>query len=174
MSSINVKKGKENRPKINIMYTKCGKLLLIKFKIWRAAFFKLLPLRSSGMDFRFPDITETWWTDAFAMTHRSTCNCYKIRGLIDKFVSFFQRIIIYGWIYTIFCHYQQQSVVNWNDTLKCKIPQSCDVTMTLMTSHVGNVVVKTEEDRCGWCTLSGYKCYSTSAIIVKFSDNICM
>ena len=41
------------------------------------------------------------------------------------------------------------------------------------TSHVGDVVVKTLEDKCRWCTLSGYKCYSTSAIIVKFSDNIC-
>ena len=47
-----------------------------------------------------------------------------------------------------------------------------DVTMTLMTSHVGDVV-KILDDRCGWCILSGYKCYSTSAIIVKFSDNIC-
>ena len=45
--------------------------------------------------------------------------------------------------------------------------------MTLMTSHVGDVVVKTLKDRCGWCTLSDYKYYSTSAIIVKFSDNIC-
>ena len=44
--------------------------------------------------------------------------------------------------------------------------------MTLMTSHVGDVVVKTLEDRCGWCTLSDYKNYSTSAIIVKFSDSI--
>ena len=48
-----------------------------------------------------------------------------------------------------------------------------DVTMALMTSHVGDVDVKTLEYRCGWCTLSGYKCYSTSAIIVKFSGNIC-
>ena len=44
--------------------------------------------------------------------------------------------------------------------------------MMLMTSHVGDVVVKTLEDRCGWCTLSGYECYSTSATVVKFSDNI--
>ena len=29
-----------------------------------------------------------------------------IRGVIDKFVSFFHRIVIYGWIYIIFCHYQ--------------------------------------------------------------------
>ena len=58
-------------------------------------------------------------------------------------------------------------------TLKCKVLQTCDVTMTLMTSHVGDVVVKTLEDRCGWCTLSGYKCCSTSVIIVKFSDAIC-
>ena len=58
-------------------------------------------------------------------------------------------------------------------TLKCKVRQTCDVTMTLMMSHVGDVVVKMLEDRCGWCTLSGYECYSTSAIIMKFSDNIC-
>ena len=58
-------------------------------------------------------------------------------------------------------------------TLKCKIRQTCDVTMTLMTSRVGDVVVKTLEVRCEWCTLSGYKCYSTSAIILKFLDNIC-
>ena len=46
--------------------------------------------------------------------------------------------------------------------------------MTLMAPYVGDVVVKTLEDRCGWFSLSGYKCYSTSAIIiVKFSDNIC-
>ena len=45
--------------------------------------------------------------------------------------------------------------------------------VSLMTSHVGDVVVKTLKDRCGWCTLSDYKYYSTSAIIVKFSDNIC-
>ena len=45
--------------------------------------------------------------------------------------------------------------------------------MTLMTSHVGDIVVKTLEDRCGWCTLSGCKCYSISAIILKFEDNIC-
>ena len=95
-----------------------------------------------------------------------------IRGVIDKFVCFFHRIIIYGWIYIIFCHYHHQSIVNRKKTLKCKVRQTCDVTMTLMTSHVGDVVVKTLEDRCGWCTLSGYKCYSTSAIIVKFSDNI--
>ena len=95
-----------------------------------------------------------------------------IRGVIDKFVSFFHRIIIYGWIYPIFCHYQQQSVVNRKKTLKCKVRQLCDVSITLMTSHVGDVVVKTLEDSCGWCTLSGYKYYSTSAIIVKFSDNI--
>ena len=92
--------------------------------------------------------------------------------MIDKFVSFFNRIIIYGWRDIIFCHYQQQSVVNRKKTLKCKVRQICDVTMTLMTSHVGDVVVKTLEDGCGGCTLSGYKFYSTSAIIVKFSDNI--
>ena len=45
--------------------------------------------------------------------------------------------------------------------------------MMFMTSHVGDIVVKPLEDRCEWCALSGYKCYSTSAIIVKFSDNIC-
>ena len=45
--------------------------------------------------------------------------------------------------------------------------------MALMTSRVGDVVVKTLEDRRGWCTLPGCKCYSTSAIIVEFSDNIC-
>ena len=49
----------------------------------------------------------------------------------------------------IFCHYQQQSVVNWKKTLKCKVRQTCDVTMMLMTSHVGNIVVKTLEDGCG-------------------------
>ena len=38
---------------------------------------------------------------------------------------------------------------------------------------VGKVVMKTLEDRYGWRTLSGYKCYSTSVIFVKFSDNIC-
>ena len=96
-----------------------------------------------------------------------------VRGVIDKFVSFFHRINIYGWIYIIFCHYQQQSVINRKKTLKYKVRQTCDVTMTLMTSHVVDVVVNTLEDRYGWCTLSGYKCYSTSAIIVKFSDNIC-
>ena len=105
--------------------------------------------------------------------HPLVTNQGPLRGVIDKFVSFFHRIIIYGWIYTIFCHYQQQSVVNGKEILKCKILQTCDVTMTLMTTHVGDVVVKTEEDRCGWCTLSGDKCYSTSAIIWKFSDNIC-
>ena len=93
--------------------------------------------------------------------------------VIDKFVSFFHRAIIYGWIYIIFCHYQQWSVVNQKKTLKCKVRQTCDVSMTLMTSHVGDVVVKTPEDRCGRFSLSGYKCYSTSAIFVKFSDNIC-
>ena len=46
--------------------------------------------------------------------------------------------------------------------------------MMLMTSPAGDVVVKTLEDGRGWCTLSGYKCYSTSAIIVKLSDNICI
>ena len=96
-----------------------------------------------------------------------------IRGVIDKFVSFFHMIIIYGWTYIIFCHYQKQSVVNPKKTLKCKVRKTCDVTMLLMTLHVGDVVVKTLEDRCVWCNLSGYKCYSTSAIIVKFSDNIC-
>ena len=74
-----------------------------------------------------------------------------VRGVIDIFVSFFHRIIIYWWIYIIFCHYQQQSVVNRNKSLKCKVRQTCDVTMMLMTSHVGDVVVKTLEDRCGWC-----------------------
>ena len=73
-----------------------------------------------------------------------------IRGVIEKFISFFHRIIIYGWIYIIFCHYQQQPVVNRKKTLKCKVRHTCDVTMTLMTSHVGDVVVKTLEDRCGW------------------------
>ena len=96
-----------------------------------------------------------------------------VRGVIDKFDSFFHRIIIYGWIYINFCHNQQQYVVYPKKTLKCKVRQTCDVTMTLMTSRVGDIVVKTLEGRCGWCTLSGYKCYSTSAIIVKFSDNIC-
>ena len=96
-----------------------------------------------------------------------------IRGVIEKFVSFFHRIIISGWIHIIFCHYQQQYVFNWKKTLKCKVRQTCDVTMMLMTSHVGDVVVKTLEDRCGWGTLSGFKCYSTSAIIVKFSNNSC-
>ena len=96
-----------------------------------------------------------------------------IRGVIDKFVFFFHRIIIYEWIYIIFCHYQKHSVGNRKKTLKCKIRQTCDVTMTLMMSHVCEVVVKTLQDRCEWCTLSGYKCYSTGAIIVEFSDNIC-
>ena len=95
-----------------------------------------------------------------------------IRGVIDKFVSFFHRVIIYGWTDIIFCQYQQQSVVNRKKTLN-KVRQTSDVTTTLMTSHVGDVVVKTLEDRCGRCTLSGYKCYSTNAIFVKFSDNIC-
>ena len=105
-----------------------------------------------------------------------TCIRYNmdlVRGVIDKFVSFFHRIIIYGWSNIIFCHYQQQSLVNQKKTLKCKEWQTFDVTMTLMTSHVGDAVVKTLEDRYGWCTLSGYKCYSTGAIVVKFSDNIC-
>ena len=97
----------------------------------------------------------------------------QIRGVIDKFVSFFHRIIIYGWIYIIFCHYQQQSVINRKKTFNFKVRQTCDVNMTLMTSYVGDVVVKTLEDRCGWCTLSDCKCYSTSAIIVKFSGIIC-
>ena len=57
-------------------------------------------------------------------------------------------------------------------TLKCKVLQTYDVNITLMKSHVGNVVVKMLKYICGWCTLSGYKCHSTSAIIVKFSDNI--
>ena len=35
-----------------------------------------------------------------------------VRGVIDKFVSFFHRVIIYEWIYLIFCHNQQLSVVN--------------------------------------------------------------
>ena len=91
-----------------------------------------------------------------------------VRGVIDKFVSFFHRIIIYGWIYIIFCH----SVVNRKKRFNCKVRQTCDVTKTLMTFHIGDVVVKTLEDRCRWCTLSGCKCCSTSAIIVKFSDII--
>ena len=119
---------------------------------------------------------------------------HNVRGVIDKFVFvfflflflfffcfffcfvlfvFFHRIIIYGWIYIIFCHYQQQSIVNRKKTLICKVRQTCDVTMTLMMSHVGDVVEKTPKDRCGWCTLSGYKWYSTNAIVVKFSDNVC-
>ena len=106
------------------------------------------------------------------LTSASCQSMAHIRGVIDKFVSVFHRIIIYGWIYIIFCHYQQQSVVNRKKTLKCKVRQIRDITMALMTSHVGDVVVKTLEDRCGWCTLSGYKCYSTSATIVNFSDRI--
>ena len=78
-----------------------------------------------------------------------------------------------GGFTSVFCHYQQQSVINQKKTLKSKVRQTCDVTRTLMTSHVGDVVVKTLDGRCGWCTLPGYKCYSTSAITVKFSDNIC-
>ena len=54
---------------------------------------------------------------------------YFVQGVIDKFVSFFHRIIIYGWIYIIFCHYQQQSVVIWKKKLKCKLRQTSDVTM---------------------------------------------
>ena len=69
---------------------------------------------------------------------------------------------------SLFCHYQQQSAVNRKKTLKCKIQQTCDVSMMLMTSHVGDVVVKTLEDRRGWYTLSGYKYYSISAVILKF------
>ena len=91
-----------------------------------------------------------------------------LRGVIDKFVSFFHRIIIYAWIYIIFCHYQQQSAVNRKKTLKCNVRQTCDVSMMLMASHVGDVVVKTLEDRCGCGTLSGYKNYSISAVILKF------
>ena len=106
------------------------------------------------------------------LTSASCQSMAHIRGMIDKFVSVFHRIIIYGWIYIIFCHYQQQSVVNRKKSLKCKVRQIRDITMALMTSHVGDVVVKTLEDRCGWCTLSGYKCYSTSATIVNFSDRI--
>ena len=59
------------------------------------------------------------------------------------------------------------SLIGGKKTLKCKVWQTCDVTITLMMSHVGDVVVKTLEDRC-WS-----KCYSTSAIIVKVSDNVC-
>ena len=113
------------------------------------------------------------WGDISRIGNKSLSSKSKLRGVIDKFVSFFHRIIIYGWIYIIFFHYQQKSVVNRKKTLKCKERQTFDVTMTFMTSHVGDVVVKTLEDRCGWCILSGYKCYSTSAIIVKLSDNIC-
>ena len=73
----------------------------------------------------------------------------KVRGVIDKFVSFFQRIIIYKWIYIIFCHNQQQSVVNRTKTLKCKVRQTCDVTLALMTSHVGDVGVKRSKNDVG-------------------------
>ena len=45
-------------------------------------------------------------------------------------------------------------IINTNLSLIQKVRQTCDVTMTLMTSHVGDVVVKTLEDSCGWCTLS--------------------
>ena len=44
------------------------------------------------------------------------------------------------------------SLINWKKTLKCKERQTCDVTMRLMTSHAGDVVVKMLEDRCGWYT----------------------
>ena len=40
-----------------------------------------------------------------------------VRGVINKFVSFFHRIIIYGWIYIIFCHYHHESIVNRKKTL---------------------------------------------------------
>ena len=125
---------------------------------------------------------KTIWHALYQPHHDKTClmpmrtaktQIVMVRGVIDKFVSFFHKIIIYGWIYIIFFHYLQQSVVNRKKTLKCKERQTCDVTMTLMPSHVADVVVKTLEDRYGWCILSGYKCYSTSAITVKFSDNIC-
>ena len=133
-------------------------------------------LNSCSVTMRWISMFE-WQLVALACTWKLTAICIfywlMIRGVINKFVSFFHRIIIYVWIYIIFCHYQQQSAINRKKTLKCKVRQTCDVSMTLMTSHVGDVVVKTLEDRCGWCTLSGYKCYSISAIILKFEDNIC-
>ena len=82
-----------------------------------------------------------------------------IRGVIDKFVSFSHMIIIYGWIYIIFYHYQHQYVVIRRKTLKCKVRQTSDATMTLIMLHVGDVV-NMLENRCGLCTLSGYKSYS--------------
>ena len=112
--------------------------------------------------YRFPGVRRRTTTQSISVGKN------QLRGVIDKFVSFFHRIIIYVWIYIIFYHYQKQSAVSRKKTLKCKVQQTCDVSMTFMTSHVGDVVVKTLEDRCGWCTLSGYKCYSISAIILKF------
>ena len=52
-------------------------------------------------------------------------------------------------------------IINSNLSLigKCNVRQIYDFTMTLMTSHVGDVVVKTLEDRCGWCIISGCKFY---------------
>ena len=41
----------------------------------------------------------------------------------------------------IFCH--QQYVINQKKTLKYKVQQICDVTMTLIMSHAGDVIVKT-------------------------------
>ena len=75
------------------------------------------------------------WGKGKTMDFSETIVVYdlKLRGVIDKFVSFFHRIIIYGQIYIIFCHYQQQSVIIQKKTLKCKLQQTCDVTMTLMT-----------------------------------------
>ena len=101
-----------------------------------------------------------FYTCPHSTSDKRTFHVY-IRRVIDKIVSFFHRIIIYGWIYITSCRYQQQSVVNRKKTFKCKVLQLCDVT------------VKTLEGRCWWCILSGYKYYSTSAITVKSSDDIC-
>ena len=92
------------------MYTRCGKLL-IKFRIWRAAFFKLLLLRHYGMDFRFPDITETWWTIAFAMTRRFT----HVHTHDWNSVSLISRVHVWNNTYEILA--QRKSVVQ---------PKICD------------------------------------------------
>ena len=75
--------------------------------------------------------TDDWSDKKFLLTSKlcplgAACFLRRgyIRGVIDKFVSFFHRIIIYGWIYIIFCHNQQQSVVNRKKTLKCKVWQT--------------------------------------------------
>ena len=85
------------------------------------------------------------------------------RGMIIKFKSFLHMFLIYEYILIIFCQKKKtEKLFKLKENVRMKMHQNCNITMTLMTSSVGNIVLKMLKVLCEYQT--------QQPIVMKFSD----